>query len=464
MVLTRTQLMWLFLIVVGLIRLISLALYPLMDTTEARYGEIARMMVETGNWITPQIDHDTPFWGKPPLYAWISAVSILLMGNSEFALRLPHLFSAIFVLILIWQFAIYLKLAHLKATYAIAVTSTSIGFLIASGAVMTDMLLTLSMSMAMIGFWRSWHGDRVYNYLLYAGVGIGLLAKGPVIFALVILVLFPWLVFEYGPIKMWKQIWRRLNIISGLIFIFLICSPWYFLAEQATPGFLEYFIIGEHFHRFIDSGWQGDLYGAGHAMPRGTIWIYWFLLALPWSPFVIWGAIKFYCTKDFLAKEISSINIFLLMWIISPIILFTFAGNILPVYVLPGIPAIGLFILLNINFIHLKNANLVFIAGPLMLLIILSVIVISFGENESDKNLLKQGVDSTHPLYYFKKRPYSARYYSNGKAEVINATPEEKIYYLVIEKNKIESSIVNHCQLRSNNKKRALYICGRGNG
>ncbi|MGB0836148.1 MAG: hypothetical protein ACPGR2_16670, partial [Psychrobium sp.] len=46
-----------------LFRLISLGFYPLYDTTEARYGEIARIMLETGNWVTPQFDYNIPFWG-----------------------------------------------------------------------------------------------------------------------------------------------------------------------------------------------------------------------------------------------------------------------------------------------------------------------------------------------------------------------------------------------------------------
>lgn len=44
--------LWLLLAFALLLRLISLATYPLMDTTEARYGEMARLMVETGNWLT----------------------------------------------------------------------------------------------------------------------------------------------------------------------------------------------------------------------------------------------------------------------------------------------------------------------------------------------------------------------------------------------------------------------------
>ena len=57
------------------VRLVTLGTYPLADTSEARYGEIARVMRETGNWVTPQETPGTPFWAKPPLYAWFSAAS-----------------------------------------------------------------------------------------------------------------------------------------------------------------------------------------------------------------------------------------------------------------------------------------------------------------------------------------------------------------------------------------------------
>ena len=55
--------LWLLLAFALLLRLISLATYPLMDTTEARYGEMARLMV-AGNWLTPQFDYGVPFWGS----------------------------------------------------------------------------------------------------------------------------------------------------------------------------------------------------------------------------------------------------------------------------------------------------------------------------------------------------------------------------------------------------------------
>jgi hypothetical protein len=48
---------------------------PLLDKTEARYAEIARIMWDTNQWIMPQIDYGIPFWAKPPLSTWLSAGS-----------------------------------------------------------------------------------------------------------------------------------------------------------------------------------------------------------------------------------------------------------------------------------------------------------------------------------------------------------------------------------------------------
>ena len=49
------------------LRVVFLILLPHIDTSESRYAEISRKMVETGDWITPQFDYGIPFWAKPPL-------------------------------------------------------------------------------------------------------------------------------------------------------------------------------------------------------------------------------------------------------------------------------------------------------------------------------------------------------------------------------------------------------------
>ncbi|WP_232313035.1 ArnT family glycosyltransferase [Enterovibrio coralii] len=117
-----------------LVRAISLPLYPLMDTTEARYGEMARIMFETQNWVTPMFDYDVPFWGKPPLFTWLSASGIALFGNTEFAVRMPHLLAGMGILFLVFGFATKAGKHRAEALLATAILSTSAAFIVISGA------------------------------------------------------------------------------------------------------------------------------------------------------------------------------------------------------------------------------------------------------------------------------------------------------------------------------------------
>ncbi|MCX5759207.1 MAG: UDP phosphate-alpha-4-amino-4-deoxy-L-arabinose arabinosyl transferase, partial [Candidatus Hydrogenedentes bacterium] len=43
--------------------------HGLLESTEGRYAEAAREMLETGNWLVPQLDYH-PHWTKPPLAYW----------------------------------------------------------------------------------------------------------------------------------------------------------------------------------------------------------------------------------------------------------------------------------------------------------------------------------------------------------------------------------------------------------
>jgi 4-amino-4-deoxy-L-arabinose transferase-like glycosyltransferase len=458
MALLRTRKLWLLLLGVGLLRLLTSSMYPLLDPTEARYGEIARIMAETGNWIVPQIDYGTPFWGKPPLSFWASALSISLFENSEFFLRLPHIFAAAGVLFLVWYFVRALDGSRRQADIAAAVIATTIGFLVAAGSVMTDMFLCLAMTLTMTGFWRGWHGEKAQVYLMYTGLGIGLLAKGPVIIILVGVALFPWLVIHYGIKGLWRPLWQRLHLPSGILLMLAITIPWYWLAERESPGFLEYFILGEHFQRFIDSGWKGDLYGSGHAQIRGTIWIYWLVVAIPWSPLLLIAAGRTVLREHSLLPR-DQLTSFALLWMCSPMLLFTLAGNILPAYVVPGLPAIGLLMMNASALKPLANSRYLLLVGPAMLLIIGSYAALIAADEYSDKDLLARGIDSGDALYYLDSRPYSAQYYSNGQATLAKTVPLSGRFYLVIKNKRKPAELDSRCELRSENDRRRLFFC-----
>ncbi|WP_076411825.1 glycosyltransferase family 39 protein [Shewanella sp. UCD-KL12] len=440
-----------------LVRLLSLAIYPLMDTTEARYGEMARLMAETGNWLTPLFNYDVPFWGKPPLHTWMSATGIELFGVSEFAVRFPHWLAAVVVIGLTAHFAKTLGLSALKV--AILLTSTVV-FYVSAGAVMTDMALTVGMTLAMVGFYLCWQGNKSWGYLGFVGLAIGLLAKGPVILVLMGLAVALWLVWGFGAIKPWRELVKRVPLVSGLLLMLLCSLPWYLMAEQATPGFLEYFILGEHWLRFVDSGWQGDLYGTAHDEPRGTIWLFFAVAALPWTLFIpraLWRLWRKGQGLDLQTK-------FFVSWMISPMILFTFAGNVLPAYVLPGVPAVAL--LIAHAWAGAEVPKFKGIALIISALLLLTAIVLGLGpsKDKSDRWLLQQRTQAL-PTYYWQNLEFSSRFYSQGKAELVKDAEEYRQvqmspHYLVVGLKQLQdTSVFANCQLQAQRKRKALLFC-----
>ncbi|WP_394127326.1 ArnT family glycosyltransferase [Vibrio hepatarius] len=403
------------------IRLLSLGAYPLMDTTEARYGEMARLMIETGNWVTPQFDYGVPFWGKPPLFTWMSAYGIEAFGVNEFAVRVPHWLAGIVVIVMMAMFARRMGYSGLITALVLATCGI---FSIAAGAVMTDMALTLGMTIAMIGFYLCWLSyeqqkpNQAWGYIGFFGLAIGLLAKGPLVIVLMGLAVFPWLVIQHGLLGAFKQLWRRFPIVFGTLLMLVIALPWYVMAENATPGFIDYFIVGEHFKRFLVSGWEGDLYGSAHDEVRGTIWLFWAYSAAPWSivlPALLWFKRKALGSAISVKNGLLSL---LILWLIAPLILFTFSGNILPAYVLPGIPALGVLIAILVSDItgDPKWFKVVASIVPVLLIAAVSYIQLGTGDKKSDKVIFSMA-DPSVETYYVGKRPFSGQFYSYGKAK-----------------------------------------------
>lgn len=420
--------LWGLLAALLLWRLASLGLYPLRDTTEARYGEMARKMLETGNWVTPLFDYGVPFWGKPPLSFWTSAGSMAVFGVNEFGARFgPWLCTvAVVAVMLRWQSAASQPSWWVGLLGSIVFVSSLMGFL-AAGAVMTDMAMTVGTTLSMVAFWRSVHRDAqpsslgaVWPWLFFVGQAIGLLAKGPVAMVLTVLPIAAWVAYR----RAWTSAWKALPWIRGTLLMLAIAVPWYVLAEQRTPGFLRYFLVGEHFERFTQSGWKGDLYGAGHAKPLGTVWLYGLASVLPWPLVLAWLRWRRRARLPDAADATRSERIYLLVWALSPLVFFTLARNILPAYVLPGMPA---FALLTAGWIArpadgtsdrpLRNRSIgaVALVAPTLLSGVL-LVGSEVHEAHSQRRLIGALQAADVALVYLYRRPYSAQFYSAGKA------------------------------------------------
>jgi 4-amino-4-deoxy-L-arabinose transferase-like glycosyltransferase len=341
---------WLCLLgLILLLRLLTLASLPLTDHTEARYAEIARLMLELKDWISPHITPTEVFWAKPPLSTWGQALSMSVFGVSAWAARLPAvLWSGLALGALGWM----LK-GSLSRTQSLAVLVTlalSPLFFISAGAVMTDATLAATTLFVQAAWWRVLRSQgaerRRMARCLGFWMGLALLTKGP---AAAVLALLP--VFMHAA---WRQHWPAIRSVAGDVWVWLICLgvalPWYLVAEIKTPGFVEYFVLGEHVMRFLQPGWTGDRYGFAHAQPLGIIWPYTIVAALPAAlilllrlPYVrIKQGAGALAAQFRLADEGVELACYALCISLAPLLLFSAARNLIWTYAMTALPGLAI--------------------------------------------------------------------------------------------------------------------------
>ncbi len=420
---------WYVLFFLLVARLISMIFVPLNDSTEARYGEIARKMLETGNWVTPQHDYGVPFWAKPPLSTWLSAISMKCFGVNEFAARLPELLLSIGVLWLVWGL-VKKRSGHAAAMVSILVLSSSMYFFLNAGAVMTDPSLLFCTTLSMVSFWYALNeGSKVWSYLFFAGLGLGLLAKGPIAVVLVGLPIFFWVLLRNS----WKALWQKLPWFSGVLVVLIIALPWYLLAENRTPGFLNYFIVGEHLHRFLTPGWTGDKYGMAHHAHWGMIWIYAVAGIFPWSLIGLRWIARYWRQLPELSRENDGWGSYLVISSVAPLVFFTFSSNIIYPYVIPALPAFSMLF----AYWWVKTAptaksmnQIVWVAPCCGVIFLVATTVFVFHSDwvaKSHKTVINAWKEQ-HPkpgsrlVYWDYKTQYSAQFYSSGQAMATQKT------------------------------------------
>lgn len=234
----------------------------------------------------------------------------------------------------------------------------------------------------------------------------------------------------------------------------LIALPWYILAEHRTPGFLNYFIVGEHIQRFLTPGWSGDKYGFAHHTPKGMIWLYAAVGLLPWIGVFFYWTIKF---RKTLFKENKKWMSFLVLNTTLPLLFFTFAGNIIYPYAFPILP---MFALLFTELWKIRALSLVeslwipytaLITGGLCVLAIFIFLVDPYLVSKTQKPVIQAWLDhrpSTNSTLYYWGSPveFSAQFYSHGDAKSVSNVNELCIlmnnrteFYLAIDSEYVRS-------------------------
>lgn len=324
---------WLFVLVAVASWLPGVSTQALVDPDEGRNASIALEMARGGSPIVPRLN-GLPFLDKPFLYFHLQSLSIRALGASELAVRLPSILASALLLALVAGFAYRVwgeRVAWISAL-ALATSLLSVAFArIAS----FDAVLSLATTAAILAFSRALgvggeddparaavrrERDLVLAWLAMA---VGVMVKGPVALLLPLGVAqaFAWLRGNgRGP---WS--------IRGVASFAAPLAVWLLVTESAAPGFLRYALFEESWKRVTTDQFART----------GPVWYFVPILltgAFPWILGAIPGARAAIRRRQ---PEPWSTR-FLAIWLLLPLLLFSFSQSKRPQYVLPLIPAVAL--------------------------------------------------------------------------------------------------------------------------
>jgi 4-amino-4-deoxy-L-arabinose transferase-like glycosyltransferase len=315
----------------GLLLAFRLGAYPLANPDEARYAEIPREMVASGDWVTPRLD-GVVYFEKPPLVYWVTAASLTLFGPDETAMRAgPALFALLGVL------ATYAAARRLHGRtaglVAATVLATSTLYFALGRILILDMAVSVLMSTALFCFIlgvREAPGARRrwLFYGLYASMALATLAKGLIGFLVTGAVMFTWLLL----FNQWHRL-RPLYLPTGAALFLALAAPWHLLAALHNETWAHRYFVYEHWLRFTTA-----------AADRPGPWWYFIPVVLlgvfPWTGF-LWPAWRDALRGGWAARKEKADQWFFATWVGFVFLFFSASHSKLVPYVLPVFPALA---------------------------------------------------------------------------------------------------------------------------
>lgn len=326
---------WLLLfITVVIIFFVNLGAGGIPSAQEGRAGIVARNMLETGNW-KHIIYYGAITTEKPILCYWLTAVSGLFLGISEFSIRVPSALAAITTVIISCHMAyrIYGRKTAILSGY---ILSTMTLFVNLGHIARIDIVLcafyTALMSLMYFGYFKDFKPNYLL-YIFYILLGLSVLVKGPISLGLIGITVLIIVAVKRNPRIIWDM-----KPISGTIITLAIAVPWFVIESFRTHGAFAWdFFINQNISRFtgIDMTYKDG--------KRGSFFFYFpklFVSALPWSIFVPFAIFNYFKKLKKLRWE----TYYFIIWFFVIFMFFTFAAIKRGDYIVPLLPALAILI------------------------------------------------------------------------------------------------------------------------
>jgi 4-amino-4-deoxy-L-arabinose transferase-like glycosyltransferase len=304
----------------GALYLRGLGAVDIIGDDEAREVGIIQDIVRGGHWILPHFN-TTTLPDKPILYHWLGAIACGFHQRcDETAVRLPSALAAL----------------TLTGITALLLLGLSPFLFDRARLARPDVLMTLALTVALLTFHRWWEdGGTSRRGATTVGVllGIAVLAKGPVAPIIAALTIIAFLSIR-GDLRLGRSLLRPNVLVPFLA----VGGAWY---AAALIGWGDTFIRDHLLGRYVGNIVGGDM--ALGVRPSHS----WFhhvsfyplhllLGTLPWTPLFVAAVIAAW--RDPGERADARVQ-FLQVWVLSVVVVFSFAAFKLRHYVLPALPA-----------------------------------------------------------------------------------------------------------------------------
>jgi dolichyl-phosphate-mannose-protein mannosyltransferase len=319
-----------------------------MDDVDAVQAQIARNMLQSGDWVTARLD-GVAYLEKSPLKYWLIAISYEIFGVHDWAARIPLALGAVLLCWVTARFGMW-AFGERPGMYAGLVLATCVGLFLFTRVLIPDVILTLAITLALWSLLRALEEDEPHPgrwaMLMWSSMGAGLLLKG------LIAAVFPvgagllYLAFTQQLFR--RKTWRLLRPMAGLALLLAIAAPWHVLATLRNPpyfdftmhsesgsyhGFFWFYFINEHVLRFLNLRYPRDY----NTVPRLYFWLFHLLWLFPWSVYLPAAVRLSYRGAD----RASRTRFMALCWIGLILVFFTFSTT-QEYYSMPCYPALAL--------------------------------------------------------------------------------------------------------------------------
>jgi len=347
--------------------ILPLGFRPIFIPDESRYAEIPREMIASGDWTVPHLN-GLRYFEKPVMGYWLNAISIKMFGENAFAVRFPSAmatgFSAFIIFLLIRRFSNRHFLGNITAIIFLSCFEVcGVGTFN-----VLDSMLAMFVTAAMASFFFAYTSDtssrKKQGFLLLFGVfcGLGFLTKGFLAFAVPLVVIVPFMIWERRFKALFLMPW--IPIVGAV----LVALPWSIMIYHKEPDFWHFFIWNEHIKRFMSENAQ-----------HGQSFWYFFLIlpaaALPWTflfPAVILGLKKTGIKR--------SIDRYAVCWFLFPFLFFSMSKGKLLTYILPCFAPLAVLISTGLDQYFESGGKKAFnVGGKSLSLIIAGITIVIVG-------------------------------------------------------------------------------------